>query len=168
MLDELNSSCCFRCVKARHFTFLIQHVQLPFGQHVLKLAILFIHIWGYCYSGRWFWRRHYCIGVSVRWTLITCSPRLINPMLLVRYTEGSLLPFLQPMISAVSLKKATPVLALQEAIPRMLQTASLGLPCRKMCNAITDTCGCGEAATFGEVINCYNHSKFLERCITII
>ncbi|CAM6098318.1 unnamed protein product [Calypogeia fissa] len=57
-----------------------------------------------------------------------------------------------PMISAVALKKATPVAALQEAIPRMVQTASLGLPCREMCDAITDTCGCGEAATFGEVM----------------
>ncbi|KAG6554646.1 hypothetical protein Mapa_003664 [Marchantia paleacea] len=57
-----------------------------------------------------------------------------------------------PMISSVALKKLTPVAALQLAVPRMLQTASLGLPCRKMCNAVTQTCGCGQAATFGEVM----------------
>lgn len=57
-----------------------------------------------------------------------------------------------PMISAVAMKRATPISALQDAVPRMLQTASLGLPCRSMCNAITDTCGCGDPATFGEVM----------------
>ncbi|KAL2644791.1 hypothetical protein R1flu_012378 [Riccia fluitans] len=57
-----------------------------------------------------------------------------------------------PMISSVALKKVTPVVAVQSAVPRMLQAASLGLPCRNMCNAITQTCGCDHPATFGEVM----------------
>jgi len=58
---------------------------------------------------------------------------------------------MQPLISAVTLKKEKASVALQEAVPRMLQAASLGLPCREMCDAITHTCGCDKPTTFGQV-----------------
>ncbi len=58
---------------------------------------------------------------------------------------------MQPLISSVALRKEKPSVALQEAVPRMLQAASLGLPCREMCDTITQTCGCGEPTTFGQV-----------------
>jgi hypothetical protein len=57
-----------------------------------------------------------------------------------------------PLLAAVAERKEKASLALQQVVPRMLQAASLGLPCKQMCNAITDTCGCGEAANFGEVM----------------
>ncbi|CAK9875514.1 unnamed protein product [Sphagnum jensenii] len=57
-----------------------------------------------------------------------------------------------PLISAVTLKKEKASVALQEAVPRMLQAASLGLPCREMCDAITHTCGCDKPTTFGQAM----------------
>ena len=66
---------------------------------------------------------------------------------------------LQPMLTSVAEKKEKPSVALQQAVPRILKSASLGLPCRQMCDAITTTCGCGRAATFGEV--CGVSSVFL-------
>jgi hypothetical protein len=58
---------------------------------------------------------------------------------------------MQPLISAVTLKKEKASVARPEAVPRMLQAASLGLPCREMCDAITHTCGCDKPTTFGQV-----------------
>jgi len=57
-----------------------------------------------------------------------------------------------PMLTSVAEKKEKPSVALQQAVPRILQSASLGLPCKQMCDAITTTCGCGRAPTFGEVM----------------
>lgn len=64
-----------------------------------------------------------------------------------------------PMLTSVAEKKEKPSVALQQAVPRILQSASLGLPCKQMCNAITTTCGCGQAATFGEVMESIQSSK---------
>lgn len=64
-----------------------------------------------------------------------------------------------PMLTAVAEKKEKPSVAFQQAVPRILQSASLGLPCKQMCDAITTTCGCGRAPTFGEVMTSIQSGK---------
>ncbi|KAG0572094.1 hypothetical protein KC19_VG067800 [Ceratodon purpureus] len=64
-----------------------------------------------------------------------------------------------PMLTAVAERKEKPSVALQQAVPRILQSASLGLPCKEMCDTITTTCGCGRAATFGEVMKSIQSGK---------
>lgn len=41
--------------------------------------------------------------------------------------------------------------ALGEVVPDILKALSMGLPCREMCDTVTQTCGCGDPETFGEV-----------------
>ncbi|KAH9538718.1 hypothetical protein CY35_15G020300 [Sphagnum magellanicum] len=67
-----------------------------------------------------------------------------------------------PLISSVALRKEKPSVALQEAVPRMLQAASLGLPCREMCDTITQTCGCGKPTTFGQAMMSIQTGKHQE------
>jgi hypothetical protein len=67
-----------------------------------------------------------------------------------------------PLISLVALRKEKPSVALQEAVPRMLQAASLGLPCREMCDTITQTCGCGKPTTFGQAMMSIQTGKHQE------
>jgi hypothetical protein len=67
---------------------------------------------------------------------------------------------LQPMLTSVAEKKEKPSVALQQAVPRILQSASLGLPCKQMCDSITTICGCGREATFGEVFGVFFSFSF--------
>ncbi|CAI7896980.1 unnamed protein product [Closterium sp. NIES-54] len=57
-----------------------------------------------------------------------------------------------PEMRQVSAGKLKPDELVQSALPRMLQAFSLGLPCRKMCEAVTATCSCGRPATFGQMM----------------
>ncbi|KAJ7567211.1 hypothetical protein O6H91_02G137000 [Diphasiastrum complanatum] len=59
---------------------------------------------------------------------------------------------LLPAINMIISKKLVADVALQEATPRIFQALSLGLPCKKMCNALVKVCGCGHLPTFGEVM----------------
>eukprot|EP01018_Ginkgo_biloba_P034049 Gb_13640 [translate_table: standard] len=57
------------------------------------------------------------------------------------------------LISSTSSTKSSVAIALQQAVPRIIQAASLGFPCKKMCNAVMGSCGCGQSPTFGKVMD---------------
>lgn len=41
---------------------------------------------------------------------------------------------------------------LADALPDLIKASSLSMPCRAMCEAVVDTCGCGRKRTFGSLI----------------
>ncbi|GJP72723.1 hypothetical protein CLOP_g3479 [Closterium sp. NIES-67] len=57
-----------------------------------------------------------------------------------------------PEMRQVSAGRMKPDELIEASLPRMLQAFSLGLPCRKMCEAVTATCSCGRPATFGQMM----------------
>eukprot|EP00850_Spirogloea_muscicola_P014283 SM000101S09281 [mRNA] locus=s101:310714:313080:- [translate_table: standard] len=57
-----------------------------------------------------------------------------------------------PVVDEVATQHLQLKEALQSHVPRMLEGASLGLPCREMCHHITNTCSCGINTTFGAVM----------------
>ncbi|GAQ84458.1 hypothetical protein KFL_001900010 [Klebsormidium nitens] len=57
-----------------------------------------------------------------------------------------------PLLSRVATDEEDYDDALSEAVPDILGALSMGLPCREMCDVVTQTCGCGDPETFGEVL----------------
>jgi hypothetical protein len=55
-------------------------------------------------------------------------------------------------------KGKTKVGSLAEALPSLQQAMALSLPCREMCEAVQASCGCGQARTFGELLDAYVHA----------
>lgn len=67
-------------------------------------------------------------------------------------TFEKILDEILPVFAAVAGQRKDPVKEMKAAVPRILGAFSLGLPCREMCDAVTNTCGCGEATTFGQMM----------------
>eukprot|EP00249_Psilotum_nudum_P000993 c13235_g1_i1 orf=338-1528(-) len=67
-------------------------------------------------------------------------------------TFDKVLDEILPVISSTILKKGSAAITLQKAMPRILRAASLGLPCKEMCQAIIGSCSCGQIFSIGEVI----------------
>ncbi|XP_024538640.1 uncharacterized protein LOC9656463 [Selaginella moellendorffii] len=59
---------------------------------------------------------------------------------------------LLPFVASVAAKDSSALAALQASVPRVFKAAGLGFPCRRMCEAITNTCRCGRSQTLGEVV----------------
>ncbi|GLJ41208.1 hypothetical protein SUGI_0853070 [Cryptomeria japonica] len=67
-------------------------------------------------------------------------------------TVDKVLDEIPSLISSVASKKSSPSVSLQKAVPRIIQAASLGFPCKMMCEAVVEAYGCSQP-TFGEVMD---------------
>ena len=56
-----------------------------------------------------------------------------------------------PLISSITSEKSYATISLQQALPRIIQVASLGFPCKKMCEDVMDSCGCAQQPTLEKV-----------------
>lgn len=82
-------------------------------------------------------------------------------------TIDKVLDEILPLISFITLEKSSATISLQQALPRIIQAASLGFPCKKMCRAVMDSCGCAQQPTFGEVIDAIQVGGNLNATITM-
>lgn len=82
-------------------------------------------------------------------------------------TIDKVLDEILPLISSIASEKSSATISLQQALPRIIQAASLGFPCKKMCRAIMDSCGCAQQPTFGEVIDAIQVGGNLNATITM-
>lgn len=79
---------------------------------------------------------------------------------------GVIIPTLGKVADAIDAAKAktqeeeatAAAVALAESLPELLKASSLTMPCRAMCQAVIDTCGCGRSRTFGSLIDEYLES----------
>ena len=74
-------------------------------------------------------------------------------------TIDKVLDEILPLISSITSEKSSATISLQQALPRIIQAASLGFPCKKMCEDVMDSCGCAQQPTFGEGLSCASYSK---------
>ncbi|KAK9839741.1 hypothetical protein WJX84_000691, partial [Apatococcus fuscideae] len=65
--------------------------------------------------------------------------------------EGAVLPAISTVLTA-SDNGRTPLDALSEAVPSLLQASNLALPCREMCEAVVGTCSCNKERSFGDLL----------------
>ena len=69
----------------------------------------------------------------------------------------------QPAVIAIAEAKeqgpADSLGAISSAMPVLLKAMSLSMPCKAMCEAVVDTCGCGVSHTFGELVDALMNSK---------
>ncbi|KAH9325149.1 hypothetical protein KI387_005327, partial [Taxus chinensis] len=54
------------------------------------------------------------------------------------------------LISFIASKKSSTTMSLQKGVHHIIQAASLGFPCKMMCEAVIEACGCPQQPTFGE------------------
>lgn len=82
-------------------------------------------------------------------------------------TIDKVLDEILPLISSITSEKFSATISLQQALPHIIQAASIGFPCKKMCRAVMDSCGCAQQPTFGEVIDAIQVGGNLNATITM-
>lgn len=82
-------------------------------------------------------------------------------------TIDKVLDEILPVISSITSEKSSATISLQQALPRIIQAASLGFPCKKMCKDVMDSCGCSQQPTFGEVMDAIQAGGNLNATITM-
>jgi hypothetical protein len=75
----------------------------------------------------------------------------------------------QPTVIAMAEAKeqgpADSLSAISSAMPTLLKAMSLSMPCKAMCEAVVDTCGCGVSHTFGELVDALMSAKEVRVCL---
>ncbi|KAK3273920.1 hypothetical protein CYMTET_17867 [Cymbomonas tetramitiformis] len=71
-----------------------------------------------------------------------------------QHVEVAILPAMVQLIDAREQGSSVELMTVvAQAIPTIMQTMSLSMPCREMCYRVINTCGCGKEHTFGSLIS---------------
>lgn len=71
-----------------------------------------------------------------------------------QHVEVAILPAMVQLIDAREQGSSAELMTVvAQAIPTIMQTMSLSMPCREMCHRVINTCGCGKEHTFGSLIS---------------
>eukprot|EP00898_Chlorokybus_atmophyticus_P009195 jgi/Chlat1/9277/Chrsp99S00716 len=57
-----------------------------------------------------------------------------------------------PMVTELLSNDSDPFDTIAKNFPNLMMQTSMGLPCRKMCQAVVDSCACGRVVTLGDAI----------------
>ena len=82
-------------------------------------------------------------------------------------TIDKVLDEILPLISSITSEKSSATISLQQALPRIIQAASLGFPCKKMCEDVMDSCGCAQQPTFAEAMDAIQAGGNLNATVTM-